>query len=450
MDTHPQFPTPRRTRRRRLATLGSTLVLISVLSACSTSPDADPTLDEWLSANAVPLSGVEVALDDSDLSAVDETVGDASIVGLGEAAHGVAELTSLRHRVVQHLVEDLGFRTIAWEDDWSLGTQIDEYLQGDRDDLDALLGKMTAEARTNEIGSVIEWLRSYNDSHPDDSVRFFGTEYFATQPFVYDALKEYVAAHAPKLTEQARAHVSFLRPTTENMGDYLRWYYTDVTDKQPYIDLSEKLYELVSGISSGDTEADANAEHAARQVRSWYAAFAMQDNAAFRDARVAENISWRHDLDGEKTIYWAASAHTAVAPDVTIAFPPDYETTFASAGSILDAQYGDDYVSIGFTYSQGSVLGGEGSPVDVTAPADEWFERPLVDVDLPQFLIDLRGETPGEVSDWLNAPFLTRGDPAAGAESTMSGGTASEWFDAVVHRQNVTPTTPIAQETGQP
>ena len=41
----------------------------------------------------------------------------ASVVGLGESAHGAAEELTLKHRTLRLLVEDMGFRSVAWEED---------------------------------------------------------------------------------------------------------------------------------------------------------------------------------------------------------------------------------------------------------------------------------------------------------------------------------------------
>jgi hypothetical protein len=47
------------------------------------------------------------------------------------------------------------------------------------------------------------------------------------------------------------------------------------------------------------------------------------------------------------------------------------------------------------------------------------------------------------VRRWLEAPIRTRGLPDRGPDSTMSGGTLAQWFDVIVHRQEVTPVLPV-------
>lgn len=50
---------------------------------------------------------------------------------------------------------------------------------------------------------------------------------------------------------------------------------------------------------------------------------------------------------------------------------------------------------------------------------------------------------PTAVRNWLCRPILTRGVPEAGTSSTMTGGTPREWYDALVHTQQVSAATPL-------
>lgn len=424
--------------------LAATLV---VGAAPGSTRQADDAVARGIEQRATTIESIAPEAPDADLKPLERAVDGARIVGLGEAAHGLAEVTTLKHRTVRYLVEQMGFRSIAWEDDWSLGTQVDDYIQGRRDDRDALIGQMSTAWRTQEVADVIDWLRDYNETH-DTKVRFVGVEYFATRPFVYDDIEAYVAEAAPHRLEQAREHLQAIKPTTDDMGAYVRWFYEEVENKEPYVGHAEQLYDLVEAIEHGpNDDAYVLAEHGARQIRSFYTAFTVANNFAFRDARAAENLRWWQEHQGGRTIYWAASAHTADVPELTISFPPDGQVTFASAGSFLRSWYGDRYVSVGFTFDHGAMNAG-GEPVELLPPPEAWFEHPLGDVGRAQFLYDLRQHATPAVREWLGQPLLTRGDPEAGPESTMSGGTPGQWFDVLIHRQEVSPATPLgAQRT---
>ncbi|MGH3467056.1 MAG: erythromycin esterase family protein [Thermocrispum sp.] len=89
----------------------------------------------------------------------------------------------LMRRAVEFLVEERGFRSLAWDEDWTLGVQINDYIHGQRDDRDALVAQMASPGwRTEEVAGILSWLREYNRDHEDD-VDFVGVEYFATWPW---------------------------------------------------------------------------------------------------------------------------------------------------------------------------------------------------------------------------------------------------------------------------
>lgn len=362
-------------------------------------------------------------------------VGDAEIVGLGEAAHGLAETTALKAGTMRRLIERHGFRAIAWEDDWSLGTRVDAYILGGHEDRDALIAQMSPAWRTREVADVLTWLRAYNRGHRD-KVRFAGVEYFTTRPLSYEAVAAYVARHAPDRLAQARRHIAPIEPIDDDMRAHYLWYAAQ-KDKAPFVAHARALHDLVAAVPHrhGD-RGHALALHHARQIRSYYEAFARpyEETFAFRDARSAENVRWWHRYSGEKVVYWAAAGHTANAPDLRLTYPGQGEVGFASAGSFLRRWYGDDYRSIGFTFDHGAGL---------PPPAAEWFEHPLGAVRRDQFLLDLRRSAPGAVHAWLHGPLVTRGDPEAGPASTASGGTVAAWFDVLVHRRVVTAARPL-------
>jgi erythromycin esterase len=398
---------------------------------------ADP-VTRWAERQAVPLHGVAPDAAPSDLEPLRAAVGHAEIVGLGEAAHQLAEITTLKHRTVRYLVEELGFRSIAWEEDWSLGTLINDYVLGRRDDRDALVAQMSRVFRNREVADVLTWLREYNRTHRDQ-VRFTGVEYFATRPLAYDAVETYLRRAAPATLPAAREHLRVIRPCTDDMGAYLRWF-LEVDDKDRYVGSATALYDLVAAVPhrTGDRGHALALQHA-RQIRSFYTAFSMPDNTAYRDARAAENVHWWHRYSRDKIVYWAASAHTADVAELRLTRPGQPDATFASAGSYLRDWYGDRYRSIGFTFDRGEYEVEPGQRVPLPPPAGSWFERPLGAVRHDQFLLDLRRPVPAPVREWLHRPLVTRGVPEAGHGSTMSGGTPAGWFDLLVHRQEVSP-----------
>ena len=394
----------------------------------------------WTAQHAAGIETVDPAAPLDDLAPLRRSIGDAQIVGLGESVHGAAEEIQLKHRALRLLVERMGFRSIAWEEDWATGRQIDAYIRGGAGDLDTLVGRMSPQWHSAEVADVLRWLRRYNTGRADQ-VRFVGVEYYLTGQAAYDAIEDHVARVAPRRLPELREHFRLLRPATPDVFQHIRQYMS-VPDKAPYIRASRKLLALLTALPHrpGD-RAHRLAVQQARQILYFHVHYNLTDADAlvFRDARAAENLRWWRDFSGDKTAYWAASPHTANAPDLRIVGPPQFELRFGSAGSYLRRWYGARYRSVGFTFDHGVVSLGGGETVVMPPPACEWFEYPFGGVGLEQFTVDLRHRAPQPVRRWLHRPVTTRGLPGGGPDAVMTGGTLAQWFDVIVHRQRVTP-----------
>lgn len=323
--------------------VGVMVVLAGTLTAqAQTRPQP---VTGWIRHHAAPLETVDPAAPLDDLAPLGRSIGDAEIVGLGESVHGAAEEETLKLRTLRFLVERMDFRSIAWEEDWTTGLQINEYIRTGKGDLDALMSQMSPQWQSRQVADVLRWLHDYNAGRAD-KVQFVGVEYYLLRPLAYDAVDAYVASTAPERLAELRRHLLAIRPSTSNMFEHIQWY-LKVADKQPYIRHARQVYELVKGLPHrpGD-RAYALTLHTARQIVSFY-----------------EHVR-------------------------------------------------------------------------------DWFERPFGKVGLDQFALDLRTPAPPPVRDWLQAPIKTRGLADRGPDSYMAGGTLAQWFDVIVHRQELTPTQP--------
>ena len=177
----------------------------------------------WASREAVPLVTVDPNPAPDDFLALRPSIGDARIVGLGESVHGASELLTLKHRMLRFLVERMGFRSVAWEEDWTTGLEIDRYIRTGEGDVDALVREMSPQWQSQEVADVLRWLRQYNVRHADD-VRFFGVEYYFTRRAAYDAVEDYVAEVAPDRLAELRRHLDVIRPFTADEFAYVEWY----------------------------------------------------------------------------------------------------------------------------------------------------------------------------------------------------------------------------------
>ncbi|RII08644.1 Erythromycin esterase [Streptomyces sp. YIM 130001] len=146
-------------------------------------------------------------------------------------------------------------------------------------------------------------------------------------------------------------------------------------------------------------------------------------------------IRWQ-ERTADKIVYWGGIAHTAVGDPRTVS-PPVPPLTHRNAGSYLREHFGDAFVSIGQTFHHGM------APDQILPPPPEFADSVLGDTNLDTYLLDLRAHAPEPVRTWLDTPTRTRMigphyDPAHNAAYYMSGGSLTDWFDAVLHVREVT------------
>ena len=417
-------------RHRTLAATTAAALLLTLTSPGAAAAN-DRAVARWAARTATPTEQIG------------RLAGDATVVGLGEQVHGAKEVLRLKLRALRVLVERKGFRSLAWEDDWTLGREIDRWVKTGKGDVRSLIRQMSTAHHNREVLRALRWVRTYNESHPRDPVTFVGVEYWTTRHSAYDAVRTYVARHAPDRLAEAGAHLDFLTPPGEEIGDWPQVYGAlGAEAKAPYLEHARALRALVAGLphDRGDRRHSLAAHHA-RQIRNFYEHYAVWPNFGYRDAHAARNLRWWQRYSGDKVAYWAANAHTAVAPTVEFQVDGESVAEWASVGSFMDTWYGDEYLSIGFTLGSGSYYEGEVRPLPPAA--DAWFEEAFAGLPLEQFALDLGASAPRPVRRWLSAPARTRGLPEYGLASHMEGGTVAQWYDVLVYRHTVSPAAPL-------
>jgi erythromycin esterase len=399
----------------------------------------------WIQRHAKPLDTIEPNAPLADLRPLRPMVDDAVVVGLGESTHGAHQQFALKHRVVRLLVQQLGFRSLAMEEDWATGLDLNRYLLTGQGNAAELVRSMGVPWSTREVQAMLEWLRAWNTRHRD-KVRFVGVDVYDTRRSVYDAVAGYVRRAAPRLLPRLERDFEVIRPTRP---DWIAFFLTQVQDKQRYLEHARSAYRLVKAVPHrpGDRRHELALQHA-RQIVAFYEYYTL-DQPNYRDRKLAQNLRWWRRYSGDKVVFWAANVHTANAQRLKASVPPEV-LRFKAAGAYLRERYGSRYASIGFTFDHGAVNSGWGgppftpTPFPVPRPPRGFAEHPLGQVGLRQYLVDLGTPAPPAVRSWLHAPAKIRVigatyDPETDAAHHMTGGSLHEWFDVLLHRQVVTP-----------
>lgn len=116
----------------------------------------------------------------------------ARVVGLGESTHGSHEVFQLKHRLLEYLVTQQGFTTLALEVDYGWGKILNEYIQTGGDSLMMRKAAGFYVWNTTEFWDMVAWMRDYNQQHAakiryvgidmqDPAPNLLRLEHFATQ-----------------------------------------------------------------------------------------------------------------------------------------------------------------------------------------------------------------------------------------------------------------------------
>lgn len=339
----------RRLRRRALASIllgvplllgGLTLVpsLPSLVQLWNTRRNAA----RWLSANAVPLATVEAGHGFADLRPVRRWIGNARIVSLGEATHGTREFFQFKHRMLEFLVQEMGFTAFAIEAQLAESEDINEYvLTGKGDPAKALRGLQFWTWDTEEVLELIRWMQRYNaDPRHPRKLRFYGfdmqmparaarltLEYLrkvdsqcaAGNEKRLQAIPDPVISDPRTTALQAQALVPGMAALAERLNAL----------RAPYIRRSS-VHEWTL------------ARQHLRIVEQSLHLMAHPGPGPLRDGAMADNVRWILQREGPqgKIVLWAHNGHVATEP--------------GRMGSFLRKEFGSEMVVFGFTFNQGA------------------------------------------------------------------------------------------------
>ena len=325
------------------------------------APDDSPPLDD-LDEHVRSLA--ESPADDGrTLGDVVDAFADATVVGVGEPAHGIGDCHRLQRRILEHLVADHGLRAVALETHYSEARSIDEYVvHGTGDAVDALDSLAMWVWQTEGVLELVEWLRAFNRDRPlSDRVRFCGVDVQGTT-----AAAERVDAYLERVDPSFRdAHADDL----DALRAGLRTRDVDGGD-DAVLERADRGQAAVDALAArfddeqaADVEATTDREYvlARRHVDVLDAAvdlarISVEDGQSWtygrrRDRAMARNVQWLHeDVGHDHVAVVAANGHLRRGHD----HRDDHGPGEGPLGYHLDQTYGDDYYALGTEFGTGS------------------------------------------------------------------------------------------------
>ncbi|KEF05360.1 MULTISPECIES: erythromycin esterase family protein [Streptomyces] len=413
---------------------------------------------------AHPLRSTDPGRNTTDLRALSSMIGNAKVVGLGEATHGSHEFFTLKERLFRHLVEEKGFTTFALELSWSAGLEIDEYLQTGKGDARRIAKRALANSPWDreEFVSLITWMRDYNRRHPHRTVHFMGDDLGA--PSINDAFFARVTGYVQRTHPESLPRLNELYAGLRPIDDVFAYFRKPMAERQRLADRAQQALELITnrkdsgagtesgagagaraGTSSGgDAYAWAvqNAQFIAQTTK--FLTMDINDPASvtaaqrFRDEVMARNVTWWQRRTGHKILLSAQNDHVGYAAGDPELYPK-------TQGSFLRDLMGGNYLPIGFTFYQGSflskdaALAGDWKEFTVGTPKPTTNEYVLDKVRHRNFYLDVR-HAPLAARTWLNTTRPTRniGTEFPHPDARVA---IARSFDVLIHLHEVTAAT---------
>ena len=393
----------------------------------------------------------------ADYDEIVALAGDAQFVLIGEASHGTHEFYEVRAALTRRLVEEKGFRVVAFEADWPDMLRVHRYVRGLGEDTSAgeALGAFTRFPqwmwRNTVMLEFVEWVREWNSrlANERSPLGLYGMDLYSLHTSI-DAVLGYLAKTDPEAAARARKRYACF----EHFGEDPQMYgYAAASGAaetceeavvEQLIELRRKYDETQPRSDGRDADelfyAEQNARlvrNAERYYRSMFRGRASSWN--LRDSHMAETLNALVTrLDGERTkvIVWAHNSHLGDARATEMSERGEH-----NVGQLVRERVGSDAFLIGFSTYSGSVTAArdwaeEAERRRVRAGLAGSYEELFHQAELPQFWLDLRAHN--RATELLKKARLQRAigviyAPATERWSHYFHARVAEQFDVMIH-----------------
>ena len=349
-----------------------------------------------LNQQITPITAVRAGSGFADLTALAALVAPARVVGMGECTHGSHEVFQLKHRLLEYLVTQQGFTTLALEVDYGWGEILNEYIQtgaGDSLTIHQAVGFHVWD--TTEFWDMVEWMRAYNQQHAT-KIRYVGIDMQDATPNLLRL--EHFATQ--------RADTALGRRVRNLRTYYAALDQVSADTKQRITRLSDELMQHLQVVA-----APAALQQHGQVLRQRAGLLQAANGLKMRDQAMVTNVAWLLQQEPTaKVVVWAHNQHIRRDEDQPM------------LGQGLARQLGPAYVAVGFTTGHGtaSVFAPDGSAraLILAPPVPNSFESWLDQATPPTYLLNLRRTTAAD--KWLTTRrkfrFIGEGERPGGAK----------------------------------
>lgn len=316
------------------------------------------------------------------IEALEEIIGNARIVLIGESSHGTHEFYEARAEITKWLIGEKGFCAVAAEADWPDAYRANRYVRGlgnDGSATAALSGFKRFPAwmwRNTVVRDFVDWLHVHNGRRREQGERqtgFYGLDLYSLHRSMQEVIG-YLENVDPVAAQRARERYACFDHTSADDGQaygFAAAFGAGLSCERQAVDQLVEMQRSAleharrDGLLAEDEQfyAQQNAQ-TVRNAEVYYRAMFSGRVTSWnlRDQHMAQTLNAllahldRHDGEPARIVVWAHNSHVGDARATEVG--TDGQLTL---GQLARERYGEDSRLIGFTTYSGTV-----------AAASEW------------------------------------------------------------------------------
>jgi len=391
------------------------------------TPDfREPTNTEIMDLNkmAVPIKSLASDADLKDLVPLNKIIGNTNLVALGENSHGSSTIYKLKLRMIKYMVEKKGFSIFALESPAVEADRINDYVLHGKGTLNDVIKNLTYPSwQTQEMIDIIQWIRFYNQT-AKKKVEFKGFD-MQNGMSAFEAVEDFAKVNDTALLV--------------NLVELKKWYDDATNGKQQWNQVYQKSETIYQYLASKNNSAYTGIEvHSLARIKHYMNIFVQSLSSQYksektksRDEYMAQNIDWLvKNYEGRKIILSADNTHVTKAS--------------GKMGSFLSNWYGEKYITVGFTYNNGSYSAyGPEKYYEVHPSYAGTYEYFFSKSNFKNFLLDIRAINDIPI---LNTTAGFRSIGSRPQETTQfTEINLKKHFDVIAYIENSIHTTPLTK-----
>lgn len=395
--------------------------------------------------------------------ALEEIIGDARIVLIGESSHGTYEFYNARAEITKWLIEEKGFCAVAAEADWPDAYRVNRYVRGlgeDRSATEALSGFERFPAwmwRNVVVRDFVDWLSAHNAHRRERNERqtgFYGLDLYSLHRSMQEVIG-YLENVDPVAADRARKRYACFDHTSADDGQaygFAAAFGAGLSCERQAVEQLVEMqrsaldYARRDGLLAEDEQfyAQQNAQ-TVRNAEVYYRAMFSGRVTSWnlRDQHMGQTLNAllahldrQRGQEPARIVVWAHNSHVGDARATEVG--TDGQLTL---GQLARERYGDGSRLIGFTTYSGTVTaasewGGIAERKDVRPALNGSVEELFHETGRPEFLVSaMISQAAAEPLDVvrlgraIGVIYL----PATERQSHYYHVRPSDQFDAIIH-----------------